>query len=110
MYTEVATSPDKTRSDSKLWGDCAVAAALGDECMETLLAAGLDVEDFTRFDCFAGSVSADTRRIAHGFGAHAAVLRHKGLTADGREGELRVSPRVDAAQPAPATWTDQYMP
>ena len=110
MYTDVATSLDKTRSDPKLCGDCVVAAVVGEEFMETLRAAGLDVENFTRFDCFAGSVSADTRCIAQGFGAHAVVLRHKGLTADGRKGELRVLPRVDAAQPAPAAWTDQYMP
>ena len=38
-------------------------------------AAGLDVEVIRRFDYFAGSASADTRRVAHGLGAHTIVLR-----------------------------------
>jgi hypothetical protein len=35
----------------------------------------LDVEGFGDLDYFAGSVSASTRRAAHGLGAHAIAMR-----------------------------------
>jgi len=43
--------------------------------VEQLRAARLNVEVISRFDYFAGSVSQDTRRVAHGLGAHTIVLR-----------------------------------
>jgi arsenite methyltransferase len=66
---------DKARSDPKLWAECVVGAVVEDDYVEKLRAAGLDVEVISRFDYFAGSVSADTRRVAHGLGAHTIVMR-----------------------------------
>jgi len=40
-----------------------------------LRSAGLSVEVIGRLDYFAGSVNPDTRRVAHGLGAHTIVLR-----------------------------------
>lgn len=66
---------DKSRSDPKLWAECVVGAVVEDDYVDRLRAAGLDVEVLSRFDYFAGSVSADTRRVAHGLGAHTVVFR-----------------------------------
>jgi SAM-dependent methyltransferase len=66
---------DKSRSDPKLWAECVVGAVVEDDYVERLRAAGLDVEILSRFDYFAGSVSADTRRVAQGLGAHTIVFR-----------------------------------
>jgi len=66
---------DKSRSDPKLWAECVVGAVVEDDYVAKLRAAGLDVEVMSRFDYFAGSVSADTRRVAHGLGAHTVVMR-----------------------------------
>lgn len=66
---------DKSRSDPKLWAECVVGAVVEDDYVAKLRAAGLEVEVISRFDYFAGSVSADTRRVAHGLGAHTIVLR-----------------------------------
>jgi arsenite methyltransferase len=68
---------DKARSDPKLWAECVVGAVVEDDYVQRLRAAGLDVEIFHAFDYFAGSVSADTRRVAHGLGAHTVVMRGK---------------------------------
>jgi SAM-dependent methyltransferase len=66
---------DKSRSDPKLWAECVVGAVVEDDYVAKLCAAGLDVEVISRFDYFAGSVSADTRRVAHGLGAHTITMR-----------------------------------
>ena len=66
---------DKARADPKLWAECVVGAVVEDDYVAQLRAAGLSVEVISRFDYFAGSVSADTRRVAHGLGAHTIVLR-----------------------------------
>jgi len=66
---------DKSRSDPKLWAECVVGAVVEDDYVDRLRAAGLDVEVLSRFDYFAGSVSADTRRVAQGLGAHTVVFR-----------------------------------
>src|SRR5512134_2337687 len=66
---------DKSRSDPKLWAECVVGAVVEDDYVAKLRAAGLEVEVLSRFDYFAGSVSADTRRVAHGLGAHTIVMR-----------------------------------
>src|SRR5512134_2365181 len=66
---------DKSRSDPKLWAECVVGAVVEDDYVDKLRAAGLDLEIIHRFDYFAGSVSADTRRVAHGLGAHTIVMR-----------------------------------
>jgi arsenite methyltransferase len=66
---------DKSRSDPKLWAECVVGAVVEEDYVDKLRAAGLEVEIISRFDYFAGSVSPDTRRVAHGLGAHTIVMR-----------------------------------
>jgi SAM-dependent methyltransferase len=66
---------DKARADPKLWAECVVGAVVEDHYLAQLRAAGLSVEVISRFDYFAGSVNPDTRRVAHGLGAHTIVLR-----------------------------------
>jgi SAM-dependent methyltransferase len=66
---------EKARADPKLWAECVVGAVLEDRYLELLHAAGLEVKVIGRLDYFSGSVSADTRRAAQGFGAHTIVLR-----------------------------------
>lgn len=66
---------EKSRSDPKLWAECVVGAVLEDEYIAMFRNAGLQVEVIGRLDYFAGSVSADTRRVAHGLGAHTITLR-----------------------------------
>jgi hypothetical protein len=50
-------------------------AIVEDDYVAPLRAAGLDVEVFGDLDYFAGSVSASTRRAAHGLGDQAIVMR-----------------------------------
>jgi SAM-dependent methyltransferase len=66
---------ETARADPKLWAECVVGAVLEDNYLEMLRAAGLEVEVIGRLDYFSGSVSADTRRAAAGFGAHTVVMR-----------------------------------
>ena len=66
---------ETSRADPKLWAECVVGAVVEDDYVAQLRAAGLDVEVISRLDYFAGSVSYDTRRVAHGLGAHSVVMR-----------------------------------
>jgi arsenite methyltransferase len=66
---------DAARADPQLWAECVVGAVLEDDYLSQLRAAGLEVEVICQLDYFAGSVSASTRRAAHGLGAHAIVMR-----------------------------------
>ena len=66
---------DKSRADPKLWAECVVGAVVEDEYVAKLMATGLTIEVISRLDYFSGSVSADTRRVAHGLGAHTIVMR-----------------------------------
>jgi SAM-dependent methyltransferase len=66
---------DQSRADPRLWAECVVGAITDDEYGSLLRAAGLSVEVLGEMDYFAGSVSASTRRAAHGLGAHAIVMR-----------------------------------
>jgi SAM-dependent methyltransferase len=66
---------EQSRADPRLWAECVVGAILEDDYVSLLRAAGLHVEVFRVMDYFAGSVSASTRRAAHGLGAHAIVMR-----------------------------------
>jgi SAM-dependent methyltransferase len=66
---------EKARTDPKLWAECVVGAVLEEDYLGMLRAAGLEVEIIGRLDYFAGSASADTRRAAHGFGAHTILIR-----------------------------------
>jgi len=66
---------DRARANPKLWAECVVGAVVEDDYVAQLRAAGLSVEVIGRLDYFAGSVNPDTRRVAHGLGAHTIVLR-----------------------------------
>jgi arsenite methyltransferase len=66
---------EKSRADPKLWAECVVGAVVEDDYVAMLRTAGLNVEVISRLDYFAGSVSPDTRRVAHGLGAHTVVMR-----------------------------------
>lgn len=66
---------EQSRADPRLWAECVVGAIVEDDYVALLRATGLDVEVFGDLDYFAGSVSASTRRAAHGLGAHAIVMR-----------------------------------
>lgn len=66
---------EKARMDPKLWAECVVGAVMEHAYLDMLRSAGLEVEIVSRFDYFAGSASADTRRAAQGFGAHTIVIR-----------------------------------
>jgi hypothetical protein len=66
---------DKARANPTLWAECVVGAVVEDDYLAQLRAAGLNAEVIGRLDYFAGSVSPDTRRVAHGLGAHTVVLR-----------------------------------
>jgi ubiquinone/menaquinone biosynthesis C-methylase UbiE len=66
---------EQSRADPRLWAECVVGAITEDEYVSLLRAAGVSVEIFHDMDYFAGSVSASTRRAAHGLGAHAIVMR-----------------------------------
>lgn len=66
---------EKARADPRLWAECVVGAVLEGDYLGMLDAAGLNAEIIGRFDYFAGSSSASTRRVAQGFGAHTVILR-----------------------------------
>jgi SAM-dependent methyltransferase len=64
------------RSDPELWAECVVGATTAQSYVDGLEAAGLgEVEILRRQDYFSGSSSAETRKVAASFGAHAIVLR-----------------------------------
>jgi SAM-dependent methyltransferase len=66
---------EKARSDPKLWAECVVGAVLEEDYVGMLRSAGLTIEVLSTFDYFSGSMSADTRRAAQGFGAHTVIMR-----------------------------------
>ncbi len=58
----------------------AVGATTADTYVAEFTAAGLrDIELLARLDYFAGSSSAETRKVAGSFGAHSVVLRGRRL-------------------------------
>lgn len=64
------------RSNPALWAECVVGAVTEDAYLGFFRAAGLvEVEVLRRFDYFAGSSSAETRKVAGSLGAHAIVVR-----------------------------------
>ncbi len=73
----VRTLPSEAcRSHPELWAECIVGATTEEAYREMLTAAGFrEVEVLRRQDYFAASASAETRKIAGSFGAHAVVLR-----------------------------------
>lgn len=69
---------EKSKADPKLWAECIVGAVVEDDYIRLLREAGLQVEVVATLDYFAGSASDSTRKVAHGLGAHAIVMRgHK---------------------------------
>ena len=66
---------EKSKADPKLWAECVVGAVLEEDYLAQLRSAGIRTEVLGRFDYFAGSVSADTRRVAQGLGAHTVVFK-----------------------------------
>ena len=73
----VRTLPSEAcRAHPELWAECVVGATTAESYVAGFEAAGLcDVEVLSRSDYFAGSSSAETRRVAGSFGAHSVVLR-----------------------------------
>lgn len=73
----VETLPSEAcRSHPELWAECVVGATRADFYIAAFTEAGLvDIEVLTRLDYFAGSSSAETRKVAGSFGAHSIVLR-----------------------------------
>jgi arsenite methyltransferase len=66
---------EKSKADPKLWAECVVGAVVEEDYLALMRAAGIGTEVIGRLDYFAGSVSADTRRVAHGLGGHTVVFR-----------------------------------
>jgi len=61
---------EQCRSNPQLWAECVVGASLETQYLEMFAKAGLtDIRVLRRFDYFAGSSSASTRKIAAGFNA-----------------------------------------
>jgi SAM-dependent methyltransferase len=67
---------DACRANPELWAECIVGASTADSYIAGLEEAGLRaVTILDRRDYFAGSASAETRKVAGSFGAHSFVLR-----------------------------------
>jgi SAM-dependent methyltransferase len=73
----VETLPSEAcRSQPELWAECVVGATTVEAYMAGFTDSGLvDLEVLTTLDYFAGSSSAETRKVAGSFGAHSIVLR-----------------------------------
>ncbi|MFL5620749.1 MAG: methyltransferase domain-containing protein [Gemmatimonadaceae bacterium] len=73
----VGTLPsDSCRAQPDLWAECIVGATREEDYISMLRDAGFRMVDvLQRLDYFAGSGSAETRKVAASFGAHTIVLR-----------------------------------
>jgi arsenite methyltransferase len=73
----LATMPSEAcRSHPELWAECVVGATTESNFLELFRAAGFaSVDLLRRLDYFAGSPSAETRKVAASFGAQAVVVR-----------------------------------
>lgn len=73
----VDTLPSEAcRAQPDLWAECVVGATTVATYVEEFSAVGLDqIETLNSLDYFAGSSSAETRKVAGSFGAHSFVLR-----------------------------------
>jgi arsenite methyltransferase len=73
----LATLPSEAcRSHPELWAECVVGATTEGNFLGLFRDAGLvDVELLSRLDYFAGSPSAETRKVAASFGAQTLVVR-----------------------------------
>ena len=67
---------DACRANPELWAECIVGASTADSYIAGLEEAGLhSMAILDQRDYFAGSSSAETRKVAGSFGAHSFVLR-----------------------------------
>jgi arsenite methyltransferase len=67
---------DACRSRPELWAECIVGATTADRYIDWFESAGLrEIEILRQQDYFAGSSSAETRKVAGSFGAHTVVMR-----------------------------------
>jgi len=67
---------EASRANPRLWAECVVGAAIEEDYLEMFRAAGFHAVTVLRgFDYFAGSSSADTRRVAAALGARAIEIR-----------------------------------
>jgi len=73
----VGTLPGEAcRAHPELWAECVVGAVREGDYLRMLSEAGLtDIEILHRQDYFSASASAETRKVAASFGAHAVALR-----------------------------------
>lgn len=73
----LATLPgENSRANPKLWAECVVGAVTEETYLDTIRAAGFaEVTVLRRWDYFAESSSADTRRVAGALGAVAIELK-----------------------------------
>jgi RNA polymerase sigma factor (sigma-70 family) len=73
----VSTPPSEAcRSQPQLWAECIVGATTEQDCLARFADAGLEaIEVLDSGDYFARSDSAETRKVAAGFGVHAIVFR-----------------------------------
>jgi SAM-dependent methyltransferase len=73
----LATTPsDACRSHPELWAECVVGATTEGDYLDLFRTAGLvEVEQLCQLDYFAGSASAETRKVAASFGARSIVMR-----------------------------------
>ncbi|MGH7631862.1 MAG: methyltransferase domain-containing protein [Gemmatimonadales bacterium] len=73
----VDTLPSEAcRAHPELWAECVVGATTVETYLAEFRSAGLcDLDVLARLDYFAGSSSAETRKVAGSFGAHSVVLR-----------------------------------
>ena len=78
----VGTLPgDACRAHPELWAECVVGAVREDDYVRMLSDAGFeDIEILHRQDYFSASASAETRKVAASFQAHAMVLRARKRT------------------------------
>lgn len=71
-----ALPSEACRAKPQLWAECIVGATSEADYLGLFALAGFrDVDVLARHDYFAGSTSAETRKVASSFGAHAFVLR-----------------------------------
>ena len=67
---------DACRAQPQLWAECIVGATREEEYIRLLRDAGFSIVDvLQRSDYFSASTSAETRKVAASFEAHAIVLR-----------------------------------
>jgi len=89
---------EKARNNPQLWAECVVGAMTEDDYLDLVRTVGFtDVKVLRRFDYFAGSSSADTRRTASVLGARAVEITMR-------------KPLVTNASTPPGAWMRRLWP